>query len=289
MNLPRGLPPELSAADWLQETHREDRILVTDPGLFRVDPYRPRSLAWAVEHEPEWNREDVRRALRYQEYNWVEGEPGARSWQRCYANPIDGTHRAAAARELGVPVWVTIHAYFFELRGVETLGLPKDRLDLGPWLVPAGSSPRALHEVVALPVHRPSDLLRLEPTEDGLLGFSGDGGVARVRTYMLSERAVVLVSPVPKAIGASPAGTIQAQCDAIESVWNNLFIGDQRHPLDIEWWLAGASYGRRWSDAMAGVAVARSESGVFVFKPSPRPLLEDEVAPRSRLARPSSI
>ncbi len=275
MELPPRVPAALKEGRWLSETHREDRVLVPDPTLFDVEPYRRGSVERAIKRVAIWNREDSDEQLQYTEFNWVDDGSDGYRWHRCYGRPTDGIHRAVAARRLGVPVWVTIHAYYFEAEAVDRYGLPADRQDLAPWLMPEGSHPRPLHEVLALPKHQPRELLRTtKPTEDGLLGF-GKGGVARVRLYELSGRTVVLFSTVRDALwGPSPYGSIHGQLEAMQAIWDHILLGQHRHPLDVEWWAHPGGRERKWYEATAEVVVTIGVSGWHTF--APRPKAEDE-------------
>jgi len=253
----------------LVETYREDRVLVADPSLFDVEPYRPGSVERAIKRIADWNREDSDDQLQYREFNWAEDDTsGGFAWRRCYGLPTDGIHRAVAAQRLGVPVWVTIHEYHFEAESVEHHGLPADREHLAPWLVPEGSHPRPLREVVTLPTHRPFELLKASaPTEDGLLGFD-NGGVARVRLYELPERTVILFSTLPAALwGPSPYGSVHGQLTAMQAIWDHVLLGRHRHPLDVEWWAHPGGRGRTWYDAAADVIVTLDGSGWYKFAP----------------------
>jgi hypothetical protein len=272
MQLPPSVPAPLRRKPWLAETYREDRILVSDPSLFDVEPYREGSVEWLSAHMHEWNRGDARHLPLLHEYNWVESTPGGFEWRRCYGVPTDGTHRAAAAKATGIAAWIEILAYYFEQESVYLHGLPIDRQEFAPWLVPVGAPPRPRHEVLTLPVYTPRDLLKTTtPAEDGLLGFGDQGGVARVRLYEMLERTVILFSPEPRAEwGPSPYGSVHGQVAVMQSIWDHLLIGKARHPLDVEWWAHPGGRRRTWYDATAGVRVMLSEAGWYEFRGAPR-------------------
>ena len=87
---------------WLWETYREDRLLVADLSQFGVTPYREGSVACALVHIEEWNREESDEPLQFCEFKWLDRGGTTPSWRRAYGLPTDGTHRAAAANEAGV-------------------------------------------------------------------------------------------------------------------------------------------------------------------------------------------
>jgi hypothetical protein len=122
------VPAALKEKPWLVETYREDRVLVPDPSLFDVAPYRPGSVERAIKRIADWNREDSDDQLQYQEFNWAEDDASRGfAWRRCYGLPTDGTHRAVAAQRLGVPVWVTIHEYLLLVQSGSGLSLARIR------------------------------------------------------------------------------------------------------------------------------------------------------------------
>lgn len=281
MDFPPSIPRSLSDKPWLVESYRDDRLLV-DSALLDVQPYRRGRVDQLLERIEEWNREDAHQPVRLHEYNWAEERDGIVAWRRCYGLPTDGTHRAAAARQAGVPAWVTVSEYFFERESVDRFGMPQDRVDLRAFLVADGSRPRPLHEVVVLPQHHPCELLQShEPDEDGLLGFGDQGGVAKVRLYELPERTVILFSFVPSTLGQSPCASLTGQVAAMQAVWELLLLGRVRHPLDAEWWADDAGDDEKWYDATAEVVVTSDEQGWFQFDPSPRPQEGANIDPRT--------
>ncbi len=266
MELPPSVPAALQDKAWLNETYREDRILVPDPSQFDVESYRQGSVDWALAHIDDWNREDAADPLQYCEYNWVENIDGQVRWRRAYGSPTDGIHRAAAAKRAGVPTWVTVVAYYFEKEAIEKHGLPVGREELAPWLVDVGDPPRPRHEVLTLPRYQPRDFLRTEsPIEDGLLGFDRRGGVARVRIFELPERTEVLFSRVRRALGPSPYATLGGQLEAMAAIWSCLLVGRLRHPWDAEWWADPGGAGKVWDDATKHVTLATDKFGRFRF------------------------
>lgn len=254
--LPPSAPARLKDAEWLEETFREDRLLV-DPALFDVVAYRGRkTVQWLIEHIGDWNQESTRSPLLFNEYNWAEQSVDGLRWRRAYANPIDGTHRAAAAQEVRFPTWITVLAYHFEREAVEQFGLTPDRDHLRPWLVPEGAPPRPRHEVETLPSYEPKGLLANQrPTVDGLLGFGDEGGVMRIRVFEAPGRVEFLFSTVRNGLGPTPCSMLSSQLEAMSAIWRRTRPSLLRHPWDAEWWMDDAGTGRQWQDARIGIDV----------------------------------